>query len=104
LAVLTEISIGAEAGLFQLIGSRRFDHWEVNAGWGYTLSQVDYSIGGDGGSFVNLLNTALSVLEEGRDGVKGDIGLNYYFGNFDLSGTASIGKFTNTNLGVHYKF
>ncbi len=104
LAVLNEITIGSQAWLFQIIGSKRMNHWEVNAALAYTLSQVDYAIGGEGGSFVNLLNTALSVLEESRNGFKGDVGLNYYFGKFYLSGTASIGKFTNTNLGLHYKF
>ncbi|NND89178.1 MAG: hypothetical protein HKM28_08055 [Flavobacteriaceae bacterium] len=104
LAVLNGLTVVAQSWLFQGIVSRRFNSLELQAALGYTNSQVDYLIQGEEGPFLDLFNQALVVLEETRSGIKGDVGVNYYFGNSYLSSNISVGAFLNTSIAYHYIF
>lgn len=103
LAVIKGLMVHADALLFQGIASKRWNNLEVQGAIGYTSSAIDYTILGDGSTFIDLFNKTLVVLEETRSGVKGDLGVNYYFGNFYLSSNVTLGKFANLNVGAHYR-
>ena len=103
LATINSIIVDANAWLFQLIGSKRFNKLEYFGALGITSSDFNYKLGGDQGSFLNLFNRALVTLDENKTQFKGDVGLNYHFGKFYLSSMVSIGKFANCNVGLHYK-
>jgi hypothetical protein len=104
LAVFNGLTVDSQAWLFQGIVSRRFNSLELQAAIGYTNSQVDYLIQGEEGPFLDLFNQALVVLEETRSGIKGDVGVNYYFGSSYLSSNISVGAFLNTSIAYHYIF
>jgi len=104
LAVFNGLTIEAQALLVQAIVSRRFEAFEIQGALGYTSSQVDYFIKGETSPFLDLFNQALVVLEETRNGFKGDVGANYYFGKAYISANVSVGKFINTAMAFHYKF
>ena len=103
LAVIEGLTVNAKALLFQAIGSKRWSDFELQGSLGFTSSAIDYTILGDGSTFIELFNRTLVVLEETRSGVKGDLGANYYFGKFYVSSNITLGKFTNVNLGIHYR-
>lgn len=103
LAVLEGLTVNANALLFQAIGSKRWRDFEVQGSLGFTSSAIDYTILGDGSTFIDLFNKTLVVLEETRSGVKGDVGANYYFGKVYVSSNVTFGEFANINLGIHYK-
>jgi len=103
LAVINGLTVNANALLFQAIGSRRWSDFEVQGSFGFTSSAINYTILGDGSTFIDLFNRTLVVLEETRSGVKGDLGANYYFGKVYVSSNVTFGKFMNLNVGVHYK-
>ena len=103
LAVIEGLRVNADALLFQAVGSKRWSNFEVQGSLGFTSSAIDYTILGDGSTFIELFNRTLVVLEETRSGVKGDLGANYYFGKVYVSSNVTFGKFANLNLGIHYK-
>lgn len=103
LAVIKGLTVNADALMFQAIGSKRWADFEMQGSLGFVSSAIDYTILGDGSSFIKLFNRTLVVLEETRNGFKGDLGANYYFGKVYVSSNVTFGKFTNLNLGIHYK-
>ena len=106
LAVINSSIVDANAWLFQCIASKRFcKKFEVLATLGYTLGDFQYKLGGSEGFLLDLFNRALERLEETRTGIKGDVGLNYYFSpKWCVNGTLTIGEFANTNMSIHYLF
>jgi len=99
---LNRIDVDADLWLFQVLGSKLYDSFEVFGGLGVTLSQFDYKMGGTG-SALPLLNQELQGLHGNSTKFKGDIGFNYYFNNFKISSMFTASNFFNANIGLHYR-
>ena len=105
LAVINSSIVDAHALLLQCIASKRFKKFEVLATLGYTRGDFNYKLGGSEGFLLDLFNRALERLEEKRNGVKGDLGVNYYLApKWCLNATVAIGEYANTNMSIHYLF
>ena len=98
---LNRIDVDADLWLFQVLGSKLYDSFEVFGGLGVTLSQFEYKMGGTGVA-LPLLNQELQGLHGNSTKFKGDIGFNYYFNNFKISSMFTASNFFNANIGLHY--
>ena len=99
---LNRIDVDADLWLFQVLGSKLYDSFEVFGGLGVTLSQFEYKMGGTGVA-LPLLNQELQGLHGNSTKFKGDIGFNYYFNNFKISSMFTASNFFNANIGLHYR-
>jgi len=104
LAVINSIIVDADSWLFQFIASKKYRKFEFSGSLGLTRSNFKYELGGDEGLFLDLFNAALVTLDEdNKMGLKGDVGLNYHFSKFYISSMVSVGEFANCNIALHYK-
>jgi len=103
LTTLNAIVIDADSWLYQIIVSKRVNKFEFNGSLGLTSNQFNYKLGGEEGVFLDLFNNLLTLLDERKTEIKGDVGANYYFGDFYISSMITIGKFPNINMAIHYK-
>jgi hypothetical protein len=99
---LNRIDVNADLWLFQVLGSKLYSTFEVFGALGVTASNFDYELGGTGGA-LPLLNDALTGIGGTATKFKGDVGFNYYFTNFKVSGMVTASNFFNVNLGIHYR-
>lgn len=99
---LNRIDVEADLWLLQALVSKLYDDFEVFGALGVTSSNFDYSMGG-GGSLLPRLNNELVALGGSEVKFKGDLGFNYYIGNFKISSAFTAGSFFNANLGLHYR-
>ncbi len=99
---LNRIDVDADLWLFQVLGSKLYDTFEVFGALGVTATNFDYRMGGTGEA-LPLLNKELMGIENTGTNFKGDLGFNYYFGNFKLSSMFTASNFFNVNLGIHYR-
>ncbi len=101
---LKRVNVDANLWLGQLLGSKRYDDFEVFAGLGVVNSNFDYSMGGEGIA-LSLVNDGLKGLGNSEAKFKGDLGFNYYIGDsFKVSTMFTASSFFNANLGLHYQF
>lgn len=98
---LNRIDVDADLWLFQALGSKLYDTFEVFGGLGVTSSQFGYVMGGTGEG-LPFLNDALTGVDSGGVKFKGDIGFNYYFNKFKISTMFTASNFFNANVGIHY--
>ena len=103
LTTIDAIIIDADSWLYQVIASKRVNKFEFSGAFGVTSNQFNYKLGGQEGVFLDLFNELLTLLDERKTELKGDIGVNYYLNNFYISSMFTIGKFPNINLAIHYK-
>ena len=103
LTTLNAIIIDADSWLFQVIASKKANNFEFSGAFGLTRNQFNYKLGGEEGLFLDLFNNLLTLLDERKTEIKGDIGVNYNFNKFYVSSMFTIGKFPNINLALHYK-
>ena len=99
---LNRIDVNADLWLFQVLGSKLYNTFEVFGALGVTASNFEYELGGTGGA-LPLLNDALVGIEGSGSKFKGDVGFNYYFTNFKVSAMFTASNFFNANLGIHYR-
>lgn len=99
---LNRIDVDADLWLFQVLGSKLYNTFEVFGALGVTATNFDYKMGGTGEA-LPLLNNALMGIENTGTNFKGDLGFNYYFENFKISSMFTASNFFNVNLGVHYR-
>jgi hypothetical protein len=99
---LDRVDVDADLWLFQVLGSKLYNTFEVFGALGVTATNFDYRMGGTGEA-LPLLNNALMGIENTGINFKGDLGFNYYFGNFKASSMITAGNFFNVNLGLHYR-
>ncbi|MCM4161533.1 hypothetical protein FHG64_06790 [Antarcticibacterium flavum] len=99
---LNRVDVNADLWLFQVLGSKLYDTFEVFGALGLTASNFDYKMGGTGEA-LPLLNNALQGVEGSGTNFKGDLGFNYYVGNFKISSMFTASNFFNVNLGIHYR-
>jgi hypothetical protein len=99
---LNRIDVEADLFLFQLLGSKLYDTFEVYGGLGVTSSTFEYEMGGSG---IGLppLNQELAGIDSNGIKFKGDLGFNYYFDSFKVSTMFTASNFFNFNLGLHYR-
>jgi len=102
IAELNNIDVDANLWLFELMASRRYETFEAFGALGVTSSNFEYAMGGNGPA-LNRINESLVALNDTKAQFKGDIGFNFYLGNFKISSMATAGKFFNFNLGLHYR-
>ncbi|MGJ8667422.1 MAG: DUF6588 family protein [Patiriisocius sp.] len=103
LAIINSLTVDANSWTGQIIGSKRFNDFEVVGSFAVLSNKFDYTMGGEGDLFLNLLNEAFTALEDANTLVKGNLGMNYHFNKFYVAGTVSLGKFLNTNVSLHYR-
>lgn len=103
LAVIQSLNVEATAFTGQLIGSKRLNNFEIQGSFAVSSNKFDYTIGGQGDIIIDLFNGAFDALEDANTIARGNVGVNYYFGNFYVAGAFTVGKFLNTNLSLHYK-
>lgn len=99
---LNRIDVNADLWLFQALGSKLYDSFEVFGGLGITASSFSYEMGGSG-TALPMLNETLTGIDGSGTLFKGDLGFNYYFGNFKISTMLTASKYFNANLGIHYR-
>ncbi len=106
LTTLEGVIIDANSWLYQVIASKKLNRFEINASAGVTQNKFNYLLSGKEGLVLDLFNNLLTLLDETKTQVKGDIGVNYFFktSKWYLSSTVSIGTFANANLAAHYRF
>ncbi len=99
---LDRIDVNADLWLFQVMGSKLYNTFEVFGGLGLTSSNFDYQLDGTG-SALPPINQALGGIKGSGTKFKGDVGFNYYFSNFKISTMFTASNFFNANLGIHYR-
>ncbi len=99
---LNRIDVNADLWLFQALGSKLYDTFEVFGAFGVTASNFEYKMGGTG-DLLPRLNSALTGISGSGTKFKGDIGFNYYFDKFKISTMFTAGSFFNANVGLHYR-
>lgn len=104
LAVINTLSVDANAFTSQLIGSKRIKNLEFVGSFAVLVNKFDYTLGGDGELFLNLLNDAFEGLEDASTLVKGSVGVNYHFEKWYIASNITLGTFLNTNISAHYVF
>lgn len=99
---LNRVDVNADLWLFQVLGSKLYNTFEVFGALGVTATNFSYEMGGTGEA-LPLLNNALRGVEGAGTNFKGDLGFNYYFGDFKVSSMFTASNFFNVNLGLHYR-
>lgn len=99
---LSRIDVNADLWLFQALGSKLYDTFEVFGAFGVTASNFEYKMGG-AGDLLPRLNSALTGISGSGTKFKGDIGFNYYFDKFKISTMLTAGSLFNANIGLHYR-
>lgn len=99
---LNSIDVEADLWLLQGLVSKLYENFEVFGALGVTSSNFDYSMGG-GGSLLPRLNSEMNALEGSEVKFKGDLGFNYYVGDFKISSAFTAGSFFNANLGLAFR-
>ena len=99
---LNRIDVEADLWLLQALASKLYGNFEVFGAVGVTNSNFDYSMGGDG-ILLPDLNRELIALGGSETKIKGDLGFNYYVGDFKISTMFTASSFFNANLGLHFK-
>ena len=104
IVMLNRVNVDANLWLGQVLGSKRYDDFEVFAGLGVVNSDFSYSMGGEGIG-LSLVNVGLKDFGKTQAKFKGDLGFNYYIGDsFKVSTMLTASSFFNANLGLHYQF
>ena len=103
LAVLNSLNVDSNTWLFQLIGSKKVKDFELVGSVAVATNKFDYTMGGEESLVLNLLNQSFEALEDSNELIKGNVGVNYHFNSFYVSSMLSLGKFSNTNVAIHYK-
>jgi hypothetical protein len=96
------IRVKSNSFLVQSIASKRIKNIELLIALGFTSSKFRYELGGDGEALLTALNTALEDLDDFQVEPTANLGLNFYFGKFNIQTIATLGEFVNLNLGIHY--
>lgn len=99
---INRIDVDADLWLFQLLGSKLYNNFEVYGGLGVTVTSFDYEMVGAGAG-LPLLNEALTGVNGNGTKFKGDVGFNYYFDKFKVSTMFTASNFFNANVGLHYR-
>lgn len=99
---LNQIDVNADLFLFQVMGSKLYNTFEVYGGLGVTASSFHYELGG-GGAALPLLNDTLTGIDGKGTQFKGDLGFNYYYDKFKISTMLTASTYFNVNIGVHYR-
>lgn len=99
-----EVNIKAHSFLFQAIASKRVHDFEPVAGIGFSRSNFSYALDGEGETLLNVVNNALSNLDDANNAWVANMGFNIYIGDVSVQSVTTFGEFINTNLGVTYQF
>ncbi|MDT0646161.1 DUF6588 family protein [Zunongwangia sp. F260] len=101
-AQLDAIDVDANVWTAELLGSKRYENFEIFGALGVASSDFSYMM--QGSNFgLNVINEALEDLGDSEAQFKGDIGFNIYFNQFKVSTMATAGKFFNLNVGLHFR-
>lgn len=100
---MNRINVEADLWLAQVLASKLYEQFEIFGAAGVTRSTFDYEMGGTG-FVLDPLNNSLMELGDAELKFKGDLGFNYYFGNFKFSTMLTASNFFNANVGLHYRF
>lgn len=103
LAIINSLTVDAHSWTGQLIASKRCNDFELVGSFAVLSNSFDYTMGGEGVFFLNVLNEAFTALEDANTLVKGNVGVNYHFNQFYVAAALSLGRFANTNVSVHYR-
>ncbi|GAB2780743.1 hypothetical protein GCM10010465_29170 [Actinomadura fibrosa] len=97
--VLDKIDVDANLFMAEIIGSKKWNYFELFGAAGLMNSNFSYTFGGTGE--VDLINSEVDRLEDSKIQFKGDVGFNFYFSRFRVSTMLTAGEFFNANLGFH---
>ncbi|MDT0684771.1 DUF6588 family protein [Autumnicola psychrophila] len=101
-AQLNAIDVDADVWTAELLGSKRYENFEIFGALGVASSNFSYMM--QGSNFgLSTINEALEDLGDSEAQFKGDIGFNVYFNDFKVSTMATAGKFFNLNIGLHFR-
>jgi hypothetical protein len=101
-AQLNAIDVDADVWTAELLGSKRYENFEIFGALGVASSNFSYMM--QGSKFgLNTINEALEDLGDSEAQFKGDVGFNVYFNDFKFSTMATAGKFFNLNIGLHFR-
>lgn len=102
LLVMDMITVDANLFMAEVIGSKRWDFFELFGAAGAMNSDFNYEMGGSG-ILLPQVNAEVDKIEDSQIQFKGDLGFNLHFGRFRLSSMATLGEFFNANLGLHVR-
>jgi len=100
---VNQLDIALNSWLFEALVSKRFKNFELFGGVGFVDSNVQFTLLGEQTFALGVLNGLLEEVEPSVNTLKGDLGVNYYFGKFYVSNVFTIGEFANYNISLHYK-
>jgi len=100
---VNRLDVTSDTWVFQALASKRFNNLEFFGGFGIITGDVQFEMSGEQSLFLGLLNNLLEGLDPTRTLAKGDVGINYHFGNFYVSNAFTFGELANYNLSFHYK-
>ncbi|WP_274473729.1 DUF6588 family protein [Mangrovimonas aestuarii] len=99
---LTSITVNGQSFMFNLVGSREFNRFNVILAAGISSSDFQYGVGGDESFLLDVLNSSLEGLDESQINFKGDIGVGYFFKNFSINTMLTFGEYANLVFGINY--
>ena len=100
LLVLDMITVDANLFMAEVIGSKRWNSFELFGAAGAMTSAFKYEMGGNG-ILLPQVNTEVDRIEDSTAQFKGDVGFNFYYDRFRFSAMGTFGEFFNANLGLH---
>ena len=99
LLTMSMVTVDADLLMTEVIGSKRWNYFELFAALGVMNSSFDYEMGGSG-LILPKVNEELVKIGKSQNQFKSDLGFNIYLGRFRLSTMATVGEFFNANLGL----
>lgn len=95
---------------FQLNGAKRFNKFELSAGFIMNTSEFEYKVNGPKGAIEEIiplqsvLNGELKSIAKTKFNCIGEVSGRYQFSQFYIQPTVAFGKFVNSNLSLQYEF
>ncbi|MDT0642409.1 DUF6588 family protein [Zunongwangia sp. F363] len=96
------IEVDADVWVAELLGSKRYENFEIFGALGVANSDFAYMMQGSGAA-LSEVNSRIQELGDSQAQFKGDIGFNVYLQDFKISTMATAGKFFNLNIGLHFR-
>ncbi len=103
LGTLDTIDVDGNTILFSVFGSKKVSNFDFSAGLGVTSTKINYTLGGDNESVIELLNDLTESLSKTKTNFRGELSAVYELNDFSVSTMLLLGKFTHATLGVNYK-
>jgi hypothetical protein len=101
LLLMNLITVDANLFMAEVIGSKKWNYFEIFGAAGAMNSNFHYEMGGNG-LLLPQVNAEVDKIEDSKFQFKGDVGFNLFYRQFRFTTMGTLGEFFNLNLGLGY--